>query len=912
MGDGTENNPYLINTAEDWNNLADYVEAGNDCDSLFFMMTDNIGTIDEPITKTMGCQTIKDDSNSRKRFAGIFDGDNHTLTISLTSAATNKNYCAPFAYVKHATIKNLHVAGALTATGQFASGLVGSSGNNRKDGNCIIQNCQVSVEITANYISNNGRYGNHGGFIGIAEGTATIENSWFDGKFLGLDYQYSGGFIGINKGVDSKVTNCLFNPSEITIEDNNVKGAYEYIHSLNGGSHVLTDAYWVMPFGKPENAQGQRVVITYSVGETFTTVKAADSNTYYIITGNSEWHTLKQTVAGEATSLTLDKDYMGGVNDEAIIVPAHKEFTLNMNGHTIDRGLTFEGAQSNGFVIKVEKGAKLTINGGTISGGNNTGNGGGIYNAGALNINGTIITGNYIEGNGGGIYNTGTMNLDGASITGNIGKNAQCKGVGVYVAKDGIFNAKGNVFIKDNYDSYAHTTQILDPHNAYFDGSTVITITSELDSQTTINVEGHNGVFTEGLSQNGTLSNFRSDHNNQVILEQDGEARLVAKEANSLSIKAYSEGSQDGWYLIASPVSTTPAEATNLLNNNYDLYRFNATGNDVQWENYKQHSNNFNIVPGKGYLYANNKDVKVTFIGIPYEGEGVIELTYNDNLSDKLKGLNLVGNPFNTTATLDDKHEFYVMNSDHTEVIAGTDRNIAPMEGVFVIAQDADDQFVTFTPASKGRSTEMENIVLNLEGNHGNVIDRAIIRFNTNRQLPKFMINDDNTKIYIPQNGKDYAIVSSEANGEMPINFKAAENGTYTLTVSSTLNSQLSTTNYLHLIDNKTGMDIDLLQTPSYSFEASKYDYASRFRLVFSANNVNENDNENTEFAFIAEGNIIINGAQNATVQVMDMLGRVVVTKHDVSTLSTEGIAPGVYMICLIGENVKTQKIVVR
>ena len=183
MGDGTENNPYLINTAEDWNNLADYVEAGNDCDSLFFMMTDNIGTIDEPITKTMGCQTIKDDSNSRKRFAGIFDGDNHTLTISLTSAATNKNYCAPFAYVKHATIKNLHVAGALTATGQFASGLVGSSGNNRKDGNCIIQNCQVSVEITANYISNNGRYGNHGGFIGIAEGTATIENSWFDGKF---------------------------------------------------------------------------------------------------------------------------------------------------------------------------------------------------------------------------------------------------------------------------------------------------------------------------------------------------------------------------------------------------------------------------------------------------------------------------------------------------------------------------------------------------------------------------------------------------------------------------------------------------------------------------------------------------------------------------------------------------------
>lgn len=54
--------------------------------------------------------------------------------------------------------------------------------------------------------------------------------------------------------------------------------------------------------------------------------------------------------------------------------------------------------------------------------------------------------------------------------------------------------------------------------------------------------------------------------------------------------------------------------------------------------------------------------------------------------------------------------------------------------------------------------------------------------------------------------------------------------------------------------------------------------YPSRFRLVFSTNG-NENDNENENFAFISDGQIIISGAQNATVQVVDMLGRVVVSR---------------------------------
>ena len=38
---------------------------------------------------------------------------------------------------------------------------------------------------------------------------------------------------------------------------------------------------------------------------------------------------------------------------------------------------------------------------------------------------------------------------------------------------------------------------------------------------------------------------------------------------------------------------------------------------------------------------------------------------------------------------------------------------------------------------------------------------------------------------------------------------------------------------YLHLIDNLTGNDVDLLAVPSYMFEARDSDDTSRFRIVY-------------------------------------------------------------------------------
>lgn len=97
---------------------------------------------------------------------------------------------------------------------------------------------------------------------------------------------------------------------------------------------------------------------------------------------------------------------------------------------------------------------------------------------------------------------------------------------------------------------------------------------------------------------------------------------------------------------------------------------------------------------------------------------------------------------------------------------------------------------------------------------------------------------------------------------------------------------------------------------PSYTFTAKTTDYASRFRLVFATQTDADTDAD-APFAFISNGNIIING--EGTLQVVDMTGRVIRCTDGVHTVSTNGMPAGVYVLRLInGENSKTQKIVIQ
>ena len=371
----------------------------------------------------------------------------------------------------------------------------------------------------------------------------------------------------------------------------------------------------------------------------------------------------------------------------------------------------------------------------------------------------------------------------------------------------------------------------------------------------------------------------------------------------TLTIEGYGN-SDGGYYLIASPVTVNLTNHDHdMTTGDFDLYYFDQAEAD-EWRNYKQ--NTFNLEPGKGYLYAHKTGGNFTLTGTAYEGDGEIELVYDDAAID-FKGWNLVGNPWGVKAYPD--HAFYTMaeggaSIDVTPNVAGTE--VAAMTGIFVVAEgENENETVTFSKTATGKSA---NLALNIT-NSSKLVDRAIVRFGEGRQLPKFQLRDNSTKIYFEQSNKDYAIVNAEEMGEMPVSFKAEKNGTYTFSVN-TENVEME---YLHLIDNMTGADIDLIANPSYSFEAKVTDYASRFRLVFSANSSINEQNANN-FAFFNGNDWTINNEGEATLQVVDMTGRVLSTETVNGNATTKvNAATGVYMLRLInGNNIKTQKVVVK
>jgi hypothetical protein len=393
-------------------------------------------------------------------------------------------------------------------------------------------------------------------------------------------------------------------------------------------------------------------------------------------------------------------------------------------------------------------------------------------------------------------------------------------------------------------------------------------------------------------------------------------------QALTKTIEAYGTSARGGYYLIASPLAAAIAptnvdgmitdelgnSATTTSNGTYDLYRFNQA-QELEWQNYRASS--FNLVNGQGYLYASKNGTTLTFSGAPYSGDTKIVTLSKTEAATGLDfpAWNLVGNPF----AVDDAYitkSFYTLENSDAYTVNTASTAIHPMQGLFVVA-DEDGETLTF---SKTPNREVASLNMNVSkvatrgvsAGSTNVVDQAIISFTEGQELPKLQFRNGSTKVYLPMDGKEYAIVSAKSMGTMPVNFKAEDNGTYTLDFTT---KEVSF-NYLHLIDNMNGNDVDLLQTPYYTFDAKSTDFASRFTLVFATGSSTGSDT----FAFFNNGNWIINNDGEATLQIVDVMGRILSSETISGSCSKAiNVATGVYMLRLInGNDVKVQKIVVR
>ena len=616
-------------------------------------------------------------------------------------------------------------------------------------------------------------------------------------------------------------------------------------------------------------------------------------------------------------------------------------------------------ATSGGGAIWNNRYSILNLYGGTFSGNTSSGNGGAIYSSGVLNIAPAATA--YMEN---GVSKTSSGIL---SVTGNTATNT---GGGIAMGTTGELTLGGpNITISGNIstnDKGANLTVL---------SGIPATVTSALGNSTIyysmVSAIGVSGAYTIGKATTGYgTCNSNADVNEHFHLEQDGympvwgssteadyvtrqEIWVVAVQTTTLTVAGYGESTKsDHWAFIASPVADGIAigNVTHLVAGTateYDLYRLNPS--NTMWENSKNttdHPDFTTLVNGKGYLYANKNDVQLVFTGTPN--------TAATQAVPLNEGWNLVGNPFAVAAYAN--RAFYKMNAEGTgveAVDAYTTTTIPACTGVVVVATGGSETvtFSTTAPELSNGNGSL-NIVLtqavadpsltrfassnaeHLRGTKQSTLDNAIVSFNEGSQLGKFHFLEQAANISISQGGEEYAIVSVRRDGvhtvsttEIPINFTTRKDGEYTIAV----NPEGVEMGYLHLIDNLTGTDVDLLPlcTPlskgagglgrgdsthpaEYTFTAKTTDYASRFRLVFSA----DGDVCEPGFAFVSNGEIIITGvdgdAGTASLQVVDVLGRVLVCTDVARNVSTAGMTPGVYVLRLIcGDDVRTQKIII-
>ena len=176
------------------------------------------------------------------KYAGTFDGQNHTLTLNWN---TGESDIAPFRRVGGATIKNLRTAGTIKSSGHFLAGLIDEVyGDNN-----TISNCVSAVNITSSYTSD--RCGAGGLISYIYTNTqVTITDCLVKSAIngTGAGRKGMGGFVCYQYGTCTLNT-CLYAGT------NNGSNEYSYTFAPNA---TLNNCYYLNACGS-EYKQGTKV-----------------------------------------------------------------------------------------------------------------------------------------------------------------------------------------------------------------------------------------------------------------------------------------------------------------------------------------------------------------------------------------------------------------------------------------------------------------------------------------------------------------------------------------------------------------------------------------------------------------------------------------------------------------------------
>lgn len=445
------------------------------------------------------------------------------------------------------------------------------------------------------------------------------------------------------------------------------------------------------------------------------------------------------------------------------------------------------------------------------------------------------------------------------------------------------------------------------------------------------NVSLQNPIIVQNgatLTINGLIA--CADAENLII--KDG-AQLIHNNANVVAtvekeIQGYGN-TNSGWYTISSPlaanVNVHDVDGLIPATNAYDLYRYDEPAS--MWENVKDPSNNFTTLDvGRAYLYANENDATISFVGELCSEDVSYDLLKTDDIT--LSGFNLIANPFahniykGSGAAIDDDNlatGYYVLsNSGAWGAKVSEDTPILPCQGILVKTMQAGPLTIKKTNAAPSAKND-DNVYLEIAVANGDYADVSYISFSDKVGLEKINHhNDDIPMIYVPVDGTNYAIVAlDEQTEEVSVSFMAKVMGEYTISASS----KYKQFDYVYLVDKQTGEETNLI-TNDYTFMATTNDNPDRFIVKFYDVNSIDEINRQDNFVYISNNELIINDMSGtAEVDIYDVMGRKVLHKEfssDINTASsitlmnTDEVSTGIYVVRMLdADGVRIQKIVI-
>jgi hypothetical protein len=436
---------------------------------------------------------------------------------------------------------------------------------------------------------------------------------------------------------------------------------------------------------------------------------------------------------------------------------------------------------------------------------------------------------------------------------------------------------------------------------------------------------------SKSVTVNGTLTNSEGNTGFVMLSDATGTASLIHNTTTvPATVNRYISGSAEAWHFMSSPVSAQGISGewipsgTYVNGTGYDLYvwdeasscwiyKLNTTA-PVNWNTVHPEGN---FVAGRGYLYsfqAGNPTKQ--FSGNLNEGTVSIALTYSGtDLS--LKGFNLVGNPFPSSADWQavsgwtrsnletsgsgfdmwiwnpSAANYGVVNSASGSGTNGVTRYIASMQGFFVRAASAGDLGITNSVRvhdgagnwlKKGQGTDINMVSIKVKSEAGKGFDEVRLIFNSKLNEPGatklFSHVLTAPSLYLSLQGENLSVrylTDTVDNPMVPVMFKPGMDGEYSLQFSF-VQDQFET---LVLEDRQMNIFHNLKATNEYKFESSKTDDQSRFVLHFvSAENPG---NVELQAPIYITGNLLIidlsmiNG--ETEVMVCDILGRSLLQK---------------------------------